>query len=144
MSSKTDTATATATAEQRFREAFLRLKNNTPEILHKDAKVSQNNVAKEAGCDPSALRKARYPSLIREIKVYVEINAQHTESKRSQILQARSKRSTLKERLAAVITQRDILQSQYISARLRAEELAIELDSIKEEFAKHVATLNLL
>ena len=42
-------------AELQFYEAFIRLKNNKPNILPKGTKVSQNNVAKEAGVDPSAL-----------------------------------------------------------------------------------------
>ena len=55
-------------AEQLYRDAFLRLKQGKPLRLKKGAPVTQNNVAKEAGRDPSALKKSRFPELIREIK----------------------------------------------------------------------------
>jgi len=45
-----------------YRAAFERLKNNKPERLPKGTPVSQNNVAKEAGSDPSALKKRAFPS----------------------------------------------------------------------------------
>ena len=60
-------------AEAKFRAAFERLKSSMPRVLDAGAAVSQNNVAKEAGVDPSALRKSRYPSLVSEIQAYVEI-----------------------------------------------------------------------
>lgn len=65
-------------AEQRFRLAFERLKANTPKLVEFGTLVTQNNVAREAGCDPSALRKARFPALIREIQAYIELHADHT------------------------------------------------------------------
>src|SRR5579875_1579760 len=59
------------TAEQNFREAFERLKSNKPKLCPVGTLVSQNNVAKEAGVDPSALKKNRLPTLIAEIQAYV-------------------------------------------------------------------------
>lgn len=59
-------------AAEQYRAAFERLKNNKPERLPKGTLVSQNNVAKEAGSDPSALKKTRFPLLIAEIQMYVE------------------------------------------------------------------------
>lgn len=123
------------TAEQRFRQAFERLRTNTPKILKAGAPVSQNNVAKEADCDPSALRKDRFPSLIREIQAYVEINKQERPSKRKERLKQRGLRADLKIRLANVTAQRDIAQSQLISAQLRVIELTSELQSAKEKVA---------
>jgi hypothetical protein len=49
------------TAEQDFRDAFDRLKRGKPIHLEKGAKVTQNNVAKEADRDPTALKKSRHP-----------------------------------------------------------------------------------
>lgn len=60
------------TADARFREAFRRLKEGAPQVLEKGALPSQNNVAKEAGKHPSALRKERYPELVAEIQAYCE------------------------------------------------------------------------
>lgn len=117
----------TLTAEQRFRQAFERLKENKPRILAPGTKVSQNNVAKEANCDPSALRKTRFPSLIREIQAYVECKKNDQLSKRQKLLKQRSRRSDLKSRLETVTQQRDLAQSQLLSAQLRIIELAAEL-----------------
>ena len=52
-------------AEQHFRQTFERLKVNRPKALPKDTLVSQNNVAQEASCDLTALRKSRFPTLVR-------------------------------------------------------------------------------
>lgn len=56
------------TAEVRFRDAFHRLRDGRPRVLDPGAKITQNNVAREAGCDPSALKKSRFPSLVAEIQ----------------------------------------------------------------------------
>lgn len=45
-------------AEANFREAVERLKVDAGKLLPMGTPVSQNNVAKEAGCDPTALKKA--------------------------------------------------------------------------------------
>lgn len=123
------------TAEQRFRQAFERLKVGQPKILGLGTPVSQNNVAKEAGCDPSALRKARYPSLIREIQAYIEINRHESPSKRKAQLKQRSLRVDLRKRLDEVKAQRDIAQSQLISAQQRLLELTAELLSARAQLA---------
>lgn len=128
------------TAEQRFRLAFERLKANHPITLQLGTPVSQNNVAKEAGCDPSALRKARFPSLIREIQAYVEINKQDHPSKRSELLRQRGERADLQKRLEAVTIQRDIAQSQLLSAELRLLELTAELEATKGKLAESQPT----
>lgn len=122
-------------AEQRFRQAFERLKANKPTVLKSGSPVSQNNVAKEAGCDPSALRKARFPSLIREIQAYIEINKQERPSKRKELLRQRGLRADIKKRLEAVLAQRDTAQSQLISAQQRVVELTLELQSVKDQLA---------
>lgn len=123
-------------AEQRFRQAFERLKADCPKILMPGTPVSQNNVAKEAACDPSALRKSRFPSLIREIQAYVDINKQKIPSKRKDEIRKRTLRSDLKKRLEVVKAQRDFAQSQLISAQQRVMELASELLKLSEHLAK--------
>ncbi len=115
------------TAEQRFRQAFERLKANKPQVLAADTPVSQNNVAKEAGCDPSALRKSRFPSLVREIQAYVEINDQERPSQRKERIKRRAARTELGDRLKKVSAQRDLAQSQLVSAQRRIVELMSEL-----------------
>lgn len=133
------------TAEQRFRLAFERLKANKPNVLNPGSVVSQNNVAREAECDPSALRKSRFPSLIREIQAYIEINTQDRPSKRKELLRQRGLRADMKKRLEEVIAQRDVAQSQLISAQRRVIELTFELQSVKEQLMnfQSVSTLKL-
>lgn len=55
-------------AEAEFKEAFERLKAGSSRVLPQGSPVTQNNIAKEAGRDPSALKKSRYPLLINEIQ----------------------------------------------------------------------------
>lgn len=54
--------------------------------------MSQNNVAKEEGCDPTALRKARFPTLEREIQAYVELTKDAEPSKRQTALKQNASR----------------------------------------------------
>lgn len=70
-------ATETKSAESDFRAAFERLKKNKPNVLPKNSLVTQNNVAREAGKDPSALRKTRYPLLILEIQSFINARDEH-------------------------------------------------------------------
>ncbi len=93
-----------------YRAAFERLKNNKPERLPKGTLVSQNNVAKEAGSDPSALKKTRFPLLIAEIQKYVEVHAEERPPSVRQVsLLARKKNRGLRERIGELTQQRDHL-----------------------------------
>lgn len=122
---------AELTAEQRFRQAFERLKANEPKLLETGTPVSQNNVAKEAGCDPSALRKSRFPSLVREIQAYVELHKDEVPSKRQTILKQRASRQKQRDQLADVIRQRDTALSQIASANRRVVELSAEVQMLR-------------
>lgn len=124
------------TAEDRFRQAFERLKADRPKVLPAGTPVSQNNVAKEADCDPSALKKARFPSLVREIQAYVEIHEQERPSKRKEQLKQRQARAGLRDRLKDVAEQRDKAQSELASAQRRVVEMAAELVAVKEELER--------
>ena len=85
-----------SSAEIKYREAFERLKKGKPDRLKKGTKVSQNNVAKEAGSDPSALKKQRFPELVREIQTWVNMNEKvGIKSQRKKIIAARSRSRSL-------------------------------------------------
>jgi chromosome segregation ATPase len=127
MSSETDQLTA----EQRFRQAFERLRADKPKVLSPGTPVSQNNVAKEAGCDTSALRKSRFPSLVRQIQEYVKDHHQKRPSKRQDQLRKRKSRAKLRLRLDEVASQRDHAQSQLASANRRIVELSDELRIVR-------------
>ncbi len=123
-----------STAEDRFRQAFHRLKDGCPEVLEPGSPVSQNNVAKEAGCkDPSALRKSRFPSLIREIQAYVEIQSQPSQQQAKN--SDRAGRADLKTQLALVTAQRDAAQSKLISAQRRIVEMSQEVERLRNQLA---------
>lgn len=114
------------TAEQRFRLAFERLKNDNPYRVPKGTPVSQNNVAKEAGTDPTALRKSRYPALIREIQAWMEINNQERVLIRTRRVQRKLDRENLTEKIQQLKQQRDEAQSQLVSAQRTMLELLQE------------------
>lgn len=111
-------------AEAKFRAAFDRLKNSKPQVLGAGTPVSQNNVAKEAGVDPSALRKSRYPSLISEIQAYVEIqNRENAENAKAKEARAQ-RRLDLKSKLKLVTKQRDDAQSQLVQLQFMVIDLS--------------------
>lgn len=117
---------ATESAEQLFRSAFERLKVNAPSLLPAGTAVSQNNVAREAGTDPSALRKTRYPALIREIQAWVEINERQEAAKRQRKARVKRARKDLADMVLELKTERDLAQSQNISAQRKVLELLQE------------------
>lgn len=118
MSYSSETSPQTGRAETEFRAAFARLRANTPRILPKAAKLSQNNVAKEAGKDPSALKKSRYPDLIREIQACVKNGRQAgPPSPRQALMSTRSRNRNLKARIAELKAQRDLALRELLSAK---------------------------
>lgn len=128
MSSATDiTAAPVGRAEQTFREAFDRLKRGKSEKLPTGTLVSQNNVAKEAGRDTSALRKSRYPSLIAEIQRWIEEHGgDKPSSPRQALLAQRSRNRSLREKIEALKAQRDHALSLLGEADARILDLAME------------------
>ena len=121
-------------AEQAFRSAFERLKAHKPERLPVSAPVSQNNVAKEAGCDPSALKKARYPSLVAEIQSWVAGHgADRPPSQRQKAMAQRQKNRSLKEQLKAANAIRDMALSKLVDAEAQIIDLAMEIARLHEQ-----------
>lgn len=104
-------------AEANFRAAFERLKTGMPKVLPSGTLVSQNNVAKEAGCDPSALRKARFPGLVEDIQAYLATTEQERpSSERQRLLKARQVSRSKTETIAGLKTQRDDATSRLVEA----------------------------
>lgn len=120
------------TAEGRLRDAFERLKLGVPEVLPKGSRVSQNNVAKESGSDPSALRKSRYPLLIMDIQEYVDANKDREfVSERQKFVNRKRKNRELKEVIADLKQQRDKAVDRIIYANLRILELSQTVDDLR-------------
>lgn len=104
-------------AEANFRAAFERLKIGAPKVLKAGTPVSQNNVAKEAECDPSALRKSRFPSLVAEIQNYVAAHTgERPESERQKLLKQRRHNRNARETNADLKKQRDAAAGLLVEA----------------------------
>lgn len=133
--------TARRSAADQYREAFERLKLNKPQLLTKGTPVTQNNVAKEAGSDPSALKKSRFPSLIAEIKTYIEQHAEERPRSLNQINHlARQKSRALRDRIEQVARQRD----QLASLLSEADAKIIELYDRIAELERQLPAFNIL
>ncbi|HEY6898100.1 MAG TPA: hypothetical protein VI279_12635 [Rhodocyclaceae bacterium] len=130
-------------AEQRFKDAFERLKLGVPQVLPKGTPVSQNNVAKEAGCDTSALRKTRFPLLVLAIQEWTK--SHKGESAPSKRQQRRRNRQT-NETMADFKKQRDAAVGLLVDADLRIVQLTEKLALVEaklEEFQRSATILAL-
>jgi len=94
----------------------------------KGTPLSQNNVAKEAGVDPSALRRARFPELVADIQAWIESHKDETppKSPRQMMLAQRSRNRDLQEKVKALEEQRDKALGQLLDAQSRILELTLE------------------
>lgn len=119
MSSPSPDTPKNGRAEGAFAAAFERLKFNAPKLLPKGSPVTQNNVAREAGLDPSALKKSRFPSLIAQIQDWVKESVRPAQAGQSQ----RSSSRGLRERFLAMKAQRD----NALSLLASADALILEL-----------------
>lgn len=128
MSSKTLEATPRmGKAETAFREAFERLKRGQPILLPKGTAVTQNNVAREAGLDPSALKKARYPVLVAEIQHSIRQNEALNNSTPSKAANTqRNRNRSLREQIEALKAQRDNALALLVDADARIVALTME------------------
>ena len=136
--------TARRSAADQYREAFERLKLNKPQLLTKGTPVTQNNVAKEAGSDPSALKKSRFPSLIAEIKTYIEQHAEERPRSLNQINHlARRKSRALRDRIEQVARQRDQLASLLSEADAKIIELYDRIAELERQLpASNILSLD--
>ena len=104
-----------------------------------DSQVSQNNIAREAGLDPSALKKSRFPLLVAEIKEWIRENSKPGTSSRKNLSQSKAKRRTDKQIISALKLQRDIAASALLSADLLILELYREITELKSQLPKATA-----
>lgn len=109
--------TTEESAEANFRVAFERLKIGAPKILPVGTRVSQNNVAREAGRDPTALKKSRFPDLVAEIQRYVaEHPEERPDSERQKLLKHRQRSRAARETIADLKKQRDAAAGLLVEA----------------------------
>ena len=129
-------------AEIRFIEAFERLKVGKPELLPKGTPVTQNNVAKEAGVNPSALRRSRYPDLVDKIQSWIDENKDNSsqQSTRQKSLAKTAKNRSLKQQLDDIKMQNDIALSKLMEAERMIIELTLENERLKSRLPAIEAT----
>lgn len=114
--------------EAKYRAAFERLKADKPKLLKKGTKLSQANVAKEAGDHPTALKKDRYPTLILEIQDEVaRIKAKEGDDAKEH----RQRRVTDRQRLKDCKAQRDKMHSIIASQEALIEELLDKIENLE-------------
>ncbi|MCD5969942.1 hypothetical protein [Pseudomonas quasicaspiana] len=123
-------------AEQRFRDAFQRLMEGKPIIVSRDCEVSQNNVAREAGLDPSALKKSRFPQLIAELQEWIKNNSATKPKHSSNSAKTRARRRTDREIIKDLKKQRDHAASALVSADLTILQLHKEIHELKSQIPK--------
>lgn len=121
-------STNKSSAEQEFRAAFARLKKGETSRIPQGSAVTQNNVAREAGRDPSALKKDRYPLLILEIQAYT---ASKSEQKKSTKRNTDNRARTEKQKVADQRQQIDRLSSIVAAQNSTIEDLMDEIDRLK-------------
>lgn len=92
-------------------------------------------MTKEAGVDPSALRRTRFPELVSEIQEWVESNKgdQTQKSPRQIMLAQRSRNRGLKEKNHALEEQRDIAMGKLLDAQARIVELTLENQRLRAQ-----------
>lgn len=123
-------STTKNTAEKRFRDAFDRLKSSKTTSLPLGSPVTQNNVAREAGRDPSALKKDRYPFMVLEIQAYITSKSEQNKGgKRTTDNRAR----TDKKKLVDYRNQIDRLSSIVAAQDSTIEGLLDEIEHLKSE-----------
>ncbi|WP_439684242.1 hypothetical protein [Cupriavidus oxalaticus] len=119
-------------SENEFREAFFRLINGATQIVPPGTPISQNNVAREAGRDPSALKKSRHPRLVNDIQQWIRSNSpeKSTPSHKNTVTQ-RQKTRTLRQQISDLMLQRDhafslLVEADAIILELTAENMRLK------------------
>jgi hypothetical protein len=115
-------------AERNFREAFERLKQRKSVRLPKGARVTKNNVAREAGTVPSALRRDRFPELVDDIQTWIDEHREDESQKttRQKALAQRNRNRDLRQKIRSLEAQRDDALGKLVSAESRIVELTVE------------------
>ncbi|MCA1325134.1 hypothetical protein [Herbaspirillum sp. alder98] len=140
MSSKPKEDVMLSRAELAFREAFERLKAGTSDLIPRGSRVTQNNIAKEAGVDPSALKKSRYPSLILEIQNWIGRHPQTAGTSSNNGIHLRKKKNrSLKNMIEALKIERD----HAISLLLEADALILDLTQENQDLKNKISKSNI-
>lgn len=136
-------------AEARFRAALVRIIDGCPLNVQKGASITQNNVAREAGVDPSALRASRYPELVAEIQHFAASSkVERGRAGRHSTHLSDERRRSERQRYADMKHQRDhaaallaSADSEVLRLMLRVRDLERHIEELSPEIARPQATL---
>lgn len=117
-------------AERRFRNAFEKLRNEQSRRSGMGTMFTQADVAREAGCDPSALKKARYPILVAEIQQYLLSQQKRVTNQTPRP----SARSTNTPELLAKVKLLQLQRDQALSLLVEADTKILELSTELQKF----------
>lgn len=141
MQSLDDIAPGRSGAEREFAAAFERLREDRPLRLPKGTPVSQNNVAKEAGCTASALRKDRFPELVEQIQDLVRPSTNRSNGVSQRLANAEQRNKCLLEEQAAQRGRYALETSRVLSLLAEVAELRRQVKALESELRGNIKSL---
>jgi hypothetical protein len=108
--------------ETDLRAGFERMKSGDVLRVPRGTPVSQNNIARETGMEPSAFKKARYPLLVDEVQQYIAqlgLGAADRPTKPKPL----PSRPCADEQVKSANAERDLVMSKLMLAQLKIIEL---------------------
>lgn len=119
-------------AEAEYRQAFKRIVDGKTVRVDKMASPTLANIAREAGKDPSALKKSRYPSFIGEVELFNEmacsVRGGADRSLSAQLQAARQENKRLREDYELLSAERDQSHSRVLNLQQAIVELSSEVE----------------
>ncbi|MDN6883828.1 hypothetical protein QMO14_09495 [Variovorax sp. CAN2819] len=103
--------------------------------------MSQNNVAKEAGCTASALRKERFPELVKQIQDFVAPSAKAPNDLRERLAHAEQRNKLLLQERAALRDRYDLQTSRVLSLLAETAELKRQIKILESELRGNIRPL---
>ncbi|KIY40750.1 hypothetical protein TZ03_11455 [Pseudomonas sp. 10-1B] len=123
-------------AEFEYRKAFRRIVEGKALRVGKMAPPNLANIAREAGKDPSALKKSRYPIFISEVESFNNnVNSAGERIDRSlstQLKAARSENKKLRESYEQLTIERDESHSRVLNLQLALVEMSFGVDGVEK------------
>lgn len=119
-------------AEEEYRRAFRRIVEGKTIRISKNAKLTLASIAREAGKDPSALKKSRYPTFIAEVEEYnsspVATVKRADRSLTAQLKAARAENDVLRKQYTELAAERDLAHSKVLNLQQAFIVKCLELE----------------
>lgn len=123
-------------AEIEYRKAFRRVIEGKALRVDKMASPNLASIAREAGKDPSALKKSRYPIFISEVESFNNNVSSAGEridrSLSAQLKSARSENKKLRECYEQLTIERDESHSRVLNLQLALVEMSFMVDGLEK------------